>query len=484
MDLVEKVTKTVRRRSLFSKGDSIILGLSGGPDSVCLFTILEEMAPEWGLRIFPVHVNHGIRGTDAEEDEKYVRKLAEKAGTELEVFRFDCRREAELLGLTPEEAGRKRRYQVFSERAEELIRDGAAPDSVVIATAHQADDQAETVLLRLVRGTGPDGLAGMPYARNDEAGHRVVRPLLDADREEIQEFLKQRDIHPRIDRTNLETDYARNKIRLELIPALKTYNPNIRGALLRLAESCREDRNYLTAAAESSLKKAELVSERDGKGPERRTILRLDREALRKEPGPILRRMIQRGFAEIGLDQDISFRHLADAEKMIRSGEVSASLDFPHGYRIRNVYGEVELLSPEGRKREGGAKSGGRIMEMSREEYEAWKVREKKPGEAVFDLDALEKKYGRDISGRICFRTRKPGDFLAIRSGRKKLQDIFVDDKVPRDFREQISFYAIGNEILFLPTQDFLIKKARFSFDFCVKEQTKNMIIIENDQSM
>lgn len=254
MELKKKVLKTIKEHDLLKSGDKVVLGFSGGPDSTALFHVLYSLNREYmesdgkkgmSLEIYPVHINHRFRPGAAEEDQKFSEEFASRLGADCRSFVIECNELADRLGIGSEEAGRKARYDSFRNVAEEL----ASSDErsrIKIAVAQNANDQAETVLFRILRGTGTDGLAGIAYKRKDEAGFDIVRPLLDIKREEIEEYCDEEGLEPKIDHTNSEALYTRNKIRLELIPYLEeNFNPSIINALNRLAFSALSDKEYL-----------------------------------------------------------------------------------------------------------------------------------------------------------------------------------------------------------------------------------------------
>ena len=255
MNALDKVRKTIENNQLLDRGAEVIIGLSGGPDSMCLFDILDCLKNELGITVHPVHVNHGLRGKDADEDQSYVEAFCRERGYDVKIFSYDCKAYADERGITTEEAGRDLRYDSFGLMAEELEN----PFKTLVAVAHNMDDQAETVLFRILRGTGLDGLKGMDYIREDERGYCVIRPLLDVSREEILEYLRERGIDPRFDKTNDEPDYTRNKLRLELIPELeREYNPKVKEALVRLAKVASQEQDALEKLAEAEYRNLQL----------------------------------------------------------------------------------------------------------------------------------------------------------------------------------------------------------------------------------
>lgn len=333
MELKKKILKTIKEHGLLKSGDKVVLGFSGGPDSLALFYALHSLNREHietngkkgiSLELCPVHINHKLRRGAAEEDQKFSEEFSEKLGLECRTFVMDCGKLAAELGLSSEEAGRKARYDSFREVASEIS--GRLPEEerlsrVKIAVAQNADDRAETVLFRILRGTGIDGLSGIPYIRKDEAGFDIIRPLMDVTREEIEAYCEKEGLEPRRDHTNYEPLYTRNKIRLDLIPYLReNFNPSVVGALNRLADSAANDREYLFRQA----KRAYEESRCDGK-PDRGEF---DRERSVGESAPASERK-----AENGNIKSIEYHN----KEICLKTEKLAKLDKSVRYRVYNI---------------------------------------------------------------------------------------------------------------------------------------------------
>jgi tRNA(Ile)-lysidine synthase len=222
--LIKKVIHTIKSRKLLEKGEKITVALSGGADSVALLRALIEL----GYNVNCVHINHLIRGSEAERDENFCRDLCNKLGIELRIERINIPEISSKLKKGLEETARNERYRVFSGIENK------------VATAHNMDDNAETILLHLIRGSSLKGLCGIPYQRG-----QIIRPLLDCKKSEILEFLGRKNQEFVTDSTNFSTDYTRNKIRLELIPLIKELNPKITYSLCKLAENARKNEEYL-----------------------------------------------------------------------------------------------------------------------------------------------------------------------------------------------------------------------------------------------
>ena len=538
----QRVLETIKTHELLEDGTHIVLGLSGGPDSVCLFDVLLELSAVKNFRIHPVHVNHKFRPGDAERDQEYVEELCRQRGLTCRTFTVDCNALAREKGLTSEEAGRKARYDAFFETAQGITQGFAqglvqelageleqhctqepsmpGTDKIAIAVAQNANDQAETILFRMLRGTGTDGLAGIAYKRY-ERGFAIVRPLLDVPRDEIEKYCEERNLSPRIDHTNNEAIYARNKIRLELLPMLREkFNPNIIETINRLGKNAAADKDYLAKQARDAYEEA--LEDADGRScTVEVTTAKLDRmhKAVRM-------RVYNYLLADVGMEENLTEGQLEAIEKVRISQSPSAMCDLADGFRVYKIYDRIrfcrEAETEEGRQL--------RMRFISAEEY----AKEKKTAHAP-DADGGETAArvvgifalppGAEDS--VCIRKRRDGDVIAIASKsrtqgatqapvqgatrtqgatqapvqgatqapvqgatqapaqgatqtpdtappqvrHKKLQDFLVDAKVPKSVRDDIDLLAYGNRILWvLPSPHFASRqyreKGRFSAEF------------------
>lgn len=343
--LKKRFIETLTEYELIDKGDHIVIGLSGGPDSVCLFDLLLNVADEMELTIHPVHVNHKFRPGAAEEDQAYVEELCRSRGLECKSFVVDCNALAAETGMTSEEAGRKARYDAFYDTAMEILEEDGTV-SVKIAVAQNANDQAETILFRLLRGTGTDGLAGIAYKRY-ERGICVIRPLLDFYRDEIEAYCEEKGLEPVTDHTNNEAIYARNRIRLELLPYLESkYNENIQETLVRLGHIAAADKDYIWQQTQMAYEHMIIEDEEDASadsGDEGILEIVLDRAALAELHPAIRHRVVLKAFAEVGLEQDITAERLEAADKIIGKKQGPKMVEFPHGYQLKVAAGKVRV---------------------------------------------------------------------------------------------------------------------------------------------
>lgn len=353
--VINKVRKTIDFHKLIEKKQHIVVGLSGGPDSVCLFDVLLKLKDIMDICIYPVHVNHKLRPEDAEKDQQYVESLCIKNGVKCRTFIVDCNELARKCGITSEEAGRKARYEAFYKTASDICSNAEnriSKTNVKIAVAHNADDQAETILFRLMRGTGVDGIAGISYKRQ-ERGFDVIRPVLDITRKEIEEYCMSNGLNPVIDKTNREEIYTRNKIRLSLIPFIeREFNENIKESMVRLGRIAASDKEYLWQEAVRRYEEILVEEVPKERGKESGIFLGfseiiLDREGLSRTHESLRHRIILNAFGKIGLDKDISQERIKAADFIINRKQSPKTVEFPHGYKLCVARGQVRFFISE-----------------------------------------------------------------------------------------------------------------------------------------
>lgn len=234
--MLNKILNTINKYNLIQKGDKIVIGVSGGPDSMCLLDSLYCLKEKLGIEIFVAHINHMIR-EEADEETEYVKEYCKNKNIKCYVKKADVEKLAKEQKLGTEEMGRKIRYEFFNEVAQK-------ENANKIATAHNLNDNVETVLMNILRGSGISGLKGIEISRK-ETNIEYIRPIRECERQEIEKYCKEQNLDPRIDKTNFESIYNRNKIRNEIIPYLKKeFNPNVLEGINRLSDIAREEEEY------------------------------------------------------------------------------------------------------------------------------------------------------------------------------------------------------------------------------------------------
>ena len=289
-----KVINTIIKYKLIESGDKIVLGVSGGPDSISMLNILNEIKEEFKFEIYVAHVNHMIR-KEADEDERYVQKYCEKNNIQFFVKRADVEQIAKAKKLGTEETGRKIRYDFFEE-----------VDANKIAIAHNKNDKIETIIMNLLRGSSVSGLKGIEPKRDN----KYIRPLIECERQEIEQYCEENKLEPRIDKTNFENDYTRNKIRNIVIPYIKKeFNPNIIETIDRLSQVATEESSYIELQAKEVYNKL-LIQE-----TENQIILNL--KEFNKQNKVIKSRIILLAVKKInGGTQGIEKIHIEDIIKL------------------------------------------------------------------------------------------------------------------------------------------------------------------------
>jgi tRNA(Ile)-lysidine synthase len=444
MALAARVLDTIRRRALLRGGGRVLVAVSGGADSVALLRVLHEIATAGELELAGVvHLNHGLRDA-AQEDEQFCRALAASLGQPFRSDRVEVRALAARLDLSLEAAGRRARYELFERVATELHAD-------VIATGHTQDDQAETFLLRLIRGAGPRGLAGIRPRRG-----RVVRPLLDVRRSELRAYLATLGQPFREDESNADVSVPRNRVRHELLPLLeRNYSPGIAGVLAREAEVARLDEDHLHARAIDLLDSIVLRSKADESGGVE--AVELDAEALRRLPPALAARVVRLGLDRVGPERFVGFDHIlrvlalagGDAapdgeptvalsgvqarrrgDSIVLSRQSARPLPFSNSFHVSlSIPGEVVLAS------QGWAVSAAWGDGMEQPGHSGWHLR-------CRGADHLVQPVSADgVAMPLAVRSRRTGDRfrpLGMGGREKKLQDVLVDRKVARDERDSL----------------------------------------------
>lgn len=300
-------------------GDSVLIAVSGGPDSVFLLRSLHVLKSKLKIKDITVcHIDHGLRGKESKGDSLFVRKLSAELGVKFFEKRIRLKEE-KRKGLSTEEYGREVRYKFYRDIAAKI---GAG----VVATGHTLDDQAETVLMRIIKGSALKGIVGIPPVRCEDRV-RFIRPLLGLDKKEIRESLDAEGAAYRIDSTNLENIYFRNTVRNDIIPFLERYNPRLKRVLFNLAEHLREDFEFIEEERMRLKKDILGVKKRGGAEIELKKIV-VQPVALQKE---ILRDALESSGGEV---KRLSFRHWKDMERFIKYNRQGSSLDLPGGIRL------------------------------------------------------------------------------------------------------------------------------------------------------
>lgn len=436
----QKVKVYVERFHMIEPKDTIVLGISGGADSVCLLKILARWKEAWGISLRAVHVHHQLRGEEADADERFVRELCENEGIPCRVFHEDVQGMAQREKIGLEEAGRIARYRCFATVCEDV---GGGK----IALAHHQDDLAETMLHHLVRGTGMAGLCSLKPV----SGNRI-RPLLCLEKEEILVYLEAAGQPWRTDSSNLEDDYTRNRIRHHVLEELKTeVNPRAVRHMAQLSEELEETRAVLAQVAAEKRRQYVRKSEKG----------MLLAEELKKEPDLIGRQIVHDLLKEIsGKQKDFTRIHV-EAVQELWNRKVGARRDLPYGMQAIRTYDGIYLeRKAEKCKTRDSEKNAGIQINVQSEGTESFQI-----GELTLTVSRTardfgeipEKKYTKwfdydRIKQTLVIRHRQPGDRICLfdGGGSKKLKDYLIDRKIPAQKRDQLWLLADGSDILWI----------------------------------
>lgn len=494
--IFNKVKAYIERYKMLAPGDTVVLGVSGGADSVCLLLMLHELAREMPLNLLVVHVNHGIRA-EGVQDAAYVNKLCTERNLPFFLVEKNVKEYARREKLSEEEAGRKVRYEAFERILKEYCQSGkenqytgeeavcgrTADDRIAggriaggrIAVAHNAGDRVETMLFHLFRGTGLAGASGIKPVRGN-----IIRPLLCLSREEIEEYLYKKEISFCIDRTNLEDTYTRNRIRNHIIPFAE--REICRGASAHMwetADMILETEEYVRKQAEKALMECRI--KRDEKNSAEKSIVLSTGMLAAKEP-LILKSVLLLSLEELADGRkDITSSHIEALQGLLtKSGSKRISLPNgmtavkEYGHLVINVSNEAEdscadtiinqaiaIQVPGNVYIEGLGE-----VEFSLLPYEKSQIIPEKSYTKWFDYDR--------ITRSLIFRTRETGDFLTINEqlSRKTLKNYMIEEKIPKNQREKIYVLAEDSHILWVPGY-------RISQYYKITENTKNILQVQ-----
>ena len=422
-----RVRDYVRRREAFRGGESVVVGFSGGPDSTALLVILSRLPNKLALNLTAAHFDHKLRSRrEAAADAAFCESLCRSLKAPLVAGSGDVKRRAKTHGETIEEAARNLRYRFLGQVARKL-------NATTVTVGHTLDDRAETVMLNIVRGAGLDGLAAMaprspwPFGR----GPQIVRPLLELSRKDTERYCRESNIEPRVDPTNDLPIATRNRMRKELMPVLRSFNPRSAEALARLADAATADASFIDGFADSAWRE---VATREG------AAVVLDR-SLRVLAPVIVTRVLRRAFHKVAIDAEL------DTEQLRR---LVVALEKPRGH-LSLPSGLVAIVDPDHlRIQRGEAKQAKRIDEKQlrvpgKTRAGVWTIEARLSTGLATSRDPFEATLdATTVRGSLVVRSRKPGDRLrplGLR-GQKKLQDILVDAKVAREQRDSVPILA------------------------------------------
>jgi len=454
---------------LLDEGGAVVVGVSGGPDSLCLLHVLLRLREAYDLQLHVAHLNHGARGTAADADAAFVTGIATEWGLPVMVEKRDVPALAEAHGLAFEEAARRVRYGFLAQVAQQV---GAH----TIAAGHNADDQAETVLMHFLRGAGLAGLRGMlPLTHLEEyrlieplasgplppTPIDLIRPLLEIPRAEIERYCAAHDLAPRLDRSNMDTTYFRNRLRHELLPTLEEYNPNIRERLCHTASVIAADYELLVQLREEAW--TDILRE------ERENAIVLDQAGWRALSVSLQRSTLRHATYRLRESlRDVTFVHVENARHVARRGETGTQATLPMGLALRVGYdtltiGDADESNPPPDEPllwgDAGAPLPVEWPGTTTLPESAWVLRaglleqwnldritaNPDPWSAYLDADAL--------ADPLMLRTRRPHDRFrphGMEGHTVKVSDLMINLKIPQAWRDHVPLLVAGKEIIWM----------------------------------
>jgi tRNA(Ile)-lysidine synthase len=439
--ITDRIKNTIENHRMLIPKDRVLIGLSGGADSSALTLVLWELREKLQLTLYALYIDHCLRPKETPQEIEHCQRLCRHLNIELYVEAIDVRGYCIKEGLSTQEGARELRYKCLADKAKELL-------CSKVALGHTAEDQTETVFMRIVRGTGVSGLAGIPPIRG-----MFIRPLIDVCRTEVEDYVISMVRSLKIDlsvpyiieSSNLKRDYLRNKIRLFLLPELKKANPSLVKTVSRLTEIVRDEEDYFNLLVTKTLMR--LIS-RKGDG-----FIELFLTPMEAIDRPILRRVLRRAVDETTGLRGISFINIEEMVGLIKSGSTGARIYIGREIRVIKGYSTLIITSkrPQAirqqtvdRPQDLVIKEAGLVLSLS--EHELMTSVDYGDGKTIAVVDAAKVGYP------LIIRGRQRGDLfypLGL-AKKKKLQDFFVDQKVPRDERDTVPLVTYRGEIVWV----------------------------------
>ena len=474
--MLRKVLQYCRREKLIENGDYVLVGVSGGADSVCLLRMLKTLQDEIGFFLEAVHVEHGIRGVESENDAAFVVRLCEALEIPLQLFFVDAVAYAKEQKMGLEEAARILRYDAYVQAAGNVL-----GSRVKVALAHHADDNAETVLFQMVRGSGIDGMSGMRSMREITEGVSVVRPLLTVTRAEIEEYLQQEGQDYCVDSTNEDTSYSRNKIRHQILPMLEEVNTKAVSHINRSALLLQDLSEYLNQQVKEVAKKA-LKEQESG-------ILILEEELVAL-PLILKKELLHLALAKAaGSGKDIGTDHVESLAELL-GRQVGRCVSLPYRLRGRRVYEGVLLENVSTSEEDACAEEFCLLLDETEleEKLQQGVVRVEVPdGIMSFTLEEYDGESAEiskntytkcfdydNIKNSFQIRTRRAGDYLIVDEDghRKRLKEYFINEKIPSERRDGVLLLTCDDKVLW-------VIGGRISADTKVNGNTKRILKVQ-----
>ncbi|MCR4901289.1 MAG: tRNA lysidine(34) synthetase TilS [Butyrivibrio sp.] len=444
MNLETKVKAYIEKNKMINPGEVVLAGISGGADSTCLLIILHKLSLEMDFKLVVVHVNHGLRD-DAAQDALYVKKLCKERNIEYYLHEADIKKIAKEKDMTEEEAGRYERYRVFENLSVKY-------DAGKIAIAHNLNDLAETMLYNMFRGSGLQGMVGIRSIRG-----KIIRPLLETSRKEIENYLEENDIDYCTDSTNLEDDHARNRIRHHILPyAVSQINEKSIEHLAKTAQSLDKANEYIKAQAQNAMDEcAEVDLQKDE--------IKINVEVFNTLPDILKENIILMAMEKLTPHRkDITSTHIYSIIGLCLDSRGTKKLNLPYDLIAQRIYGMLFINKNIQNVSEYSENDTYLLLDKTGKVFKEYleidgkfTVTVNKTG--TFDMEnipmgAYTKMFDYDkIQTSLVFRHRKKGDYLMTGNGRQSLGKYMINEKIPSAKRDEIYVLADGDHILWIP---------------------------------
>lgn len=466
-----EVYNWIKRYELLREGDIVFVGVSGGADSVALLHCLLAIEKQLGVTLRVIHVEHGIRGEESVMDAAFTENLCNALGIECKVTAVGNQiKQMTDTHMSPEEKARIARYRAFEKEAEETER--RTGSRVRIAVAHHANDNVETVLFHLIRGTGLDGLRGMPVKRE-----RIIRPFLGMERRQIEAYLEEKRQSYREDATNAEIKYDRNKLRHGIMPQLEEINAGAVRHMNQTALLLGEFADYIRQETDKALREA-TISDREAY-----LLGEIDAACIKKFPAFLQKEILHAWIGEfIAGAKDIGEAHIRQMEELL-CAQTGKRICLPKEMTVVRTYRGLGIYKNEADREEMPCSVVLEKEGLAKNETIKIAANGKKYQIRVFTFDNTKKiptnlytkwlDYDK-IKNNVHLRGRTKGDYMTIsaKGGTKKLQDYFVNEKIPAGMRDDIPLFCDGNHVMW-------VVGYRMSEYYKITQETKNVLEIQ-----
>ncbi|SHF08536.1 tRNA(Ile)-lysidine synthase [Seinonella peptonophila] len=438
---LDRLQTAIREYSLIDEGERVLVGVSGGPDSIALLHGLHQLREIGQWSLFVIHVNHSLRGEESDQDARYVTQFCQQRQIPCHTVRIDVSMEVKQKKGNLQAVARELRYEQFRKVAKQL-------NITKLALAHHADDQVETLLMRLLRGTGIQGLSGIHWTYTWQE-LTIVRPLLAIQRQLIEAYCDEQKLFPRFDSSNESLHYTRNRIRKELVPLLLTYNPRVKEAFIQLSQLAQTEEEMWQSLVAEAMKKHVKQQGAYTYRIHVESFLHLPVALQRRVVKLILNCLVKNGTSEVSLEM------VEQVRKVLHHHLPSVKISLPHGLVAYREY-ESCLISMQSAKHHqdhtmkkilipGVTKLPEFDGELEVKLLATLPYRTEDNTQAVFDADQM--------CGSLFVRSRRPGDRMYCQGmkGRKRLKDLLMEAKIPAANRDQQPIVTFEDEVIWVP---------------------------------